>query len=99
MTPPLAFFGEPRTATWFRPTLPPEEQAVVLADRDQHPNPVVQRKTLVLWAVHLGHSRQHAADLASVGIATATLMQHYVALDEQAVTDDVFEKMNGERKG
>lgn len=26
---------------------------------------------LVLWAVHLGHSRQQAADLAAVGIATA----------------------------
>jgi transposase len=26
---------------------------------------------LVLWAIHLGHSRQQAADLASVGIATA----------------------------
>ena len=25
----------------------------------------------VLWAVHLGHSRQHAADLAAVGVATA----------------------------
>jgi transposase len=27
---------------------------------------------LVLWAVHLGHPRQQAADLAHVGIATAT---------------------------
>jgi transposase len=26
---------------------------------------------LVLWAVHLGHTRQQAADLAGVGIATA----------------------------
>lgn len=58
-------------ATWFRPTLSSEEQALVLADRDQHPNPLVRRKMLVLWAIHLGHSRQQAADLASVGIATA----------------------------
>jgi transposase len=58
-------------ATWFRPTLSADEQAAVLADRDRHPDPVIRRKMLVLWAVHLGHSRQQAADLADVGIATA----------------------------
>ena len=58
-------------AAWFRPTLSTDEQAVVLADRDFHPDPVVRRKMLVLWAVHLGHSRDEAAKLAAVGIATA----------------------------
>ena len=58
-------------AAWFRPKLSADEQARVLADRDEHPDPVVRRKMLVLWAVHLGHSRQQAADLAAVGIATA----------------------------
>jgi transposase len=58
-------------ATWFRPTLSADEKAAVLADRDTHPDPVVRRKMLVLWAVHLGHPRQQAADLAHVGIATA----------------------------
>jgi transposase len=58
-------------AAWFRPTLSVDEQAAVLADRDRHPDPVVRRKMLVLWAVHLGHTRQQAADLAHVGIATA----------------------------
>jgi transposase len=58
-------------ATWFRPTLSPAEQALVLADRARHPDPVVRRKLLVLWAVHLGHSREDAAQIASVGIATA----------------------------
>lgn len=58
-------------ATWFRPTLTNDDQARVLADRDTHPDPVVRRKMLVLWAVHLGHTRQQAADLADVGIATA----------------------------
>ena len=58
-------------AAWFRPTLSADDQARVLADRDTHPDPVVRRKMLVLWAVHLGHSRQQAADLAAVGIATA----------------------------
>lgn len=58
-------------ATWFRPTLSLNEQARVLADRDRHPDPVVRRKLLVLWTVHLGHSREQAAKIASVGIATA----------------------------
>ena len=58
-------------ATRFRPALSSDEQAAVLADRDTHPDPVVRRKMLVLWAVHLGHPRQQAADLAHVGIATA----------------------------
>lgn len=58
-------------ATWFRPTLSADEQTAVLADRDEHPDPVVRRKMLVLWAVHLGHPRRQAADLAHVGVATA----------------------------
>ena len=58
-------------ATWFRPTLSSAEQALVVAHRDRHPDPVVRRKMLVLWTVHLGHSRQQAASIASVGIATA----------------------------
>lgn len=58
-------------AAWFCPTLSADEQAAVLADRDEHPDPVVRRKMFVLWAVHLGHTRQQAADLAHVGIATA----------------------------
>ena len=58
-------------AAWFRPVLSADEQAVVRADREQHPDPVVRRKLLVLWAVHLGHTRQQAADLAAVGVATA----------------------------
>jgi transposase len=58
-------------AAWFRPTLTADDQARVLADRDEYPDPVVRRKMLVLWAVHLGHSRQQAAGLAAVGLATA----------------------------
>lgn len=57
--------------TWFRPVLPADVQAAVLADRDQHPDPAVRRKMNVLWAVHLGHSREDAARLAHVGVATA----------------------------
>lgn len=56
---------------WFRPALPPDIQALVLDNRDLHPDPLVRRKMLVLWAVHLGHSREQAARLAGVGVATA----------------------------
>lgn len=57
--------------TWFRPILPPDIQAAVLNDRDRHPDPVVRRKMNILWAIHLGHSREEAARLAHVGVATA----------------------------
>ena len=57
--------------TWFRPTLSADIRHAVLADRDRHPDPVVRRKMNVLWAVHLGHSREEAARLADVGVATA----------------------------
>ena len=58
-------------ATWFRPTLSTAEQDAVLADRDRHPDPIVRCKMNVLWAVHLGHSRDEAARIADVSIATA----------------------------
>ena len=58
-------------AAWSCPTLSADEQAAVLAGRGHHPDPVARRKLLALWAVHLGHTRQQAADLAAVGVATA----------------------------
>jgi len=42
-----------------------------LADRDRHPDPVVRTKLNVLWTVHLGYSREAAAQIAHVGVATA----------------------------
>ena len=56
-------------SAWFRPTLSADEQARVLTARDTHPDPVVRRKMNVLWAVHLGHSRDEAARIAAVGVA------------------------------
>ena len=56
---------------WFRPTLSFAEQTTVLADRDRHPDPVVRTKMNVLWTVHLGYSREQAAQIAHVGVATA----------------------------
>jgi len=70
--------------TWFRPHLPADVQAAVLADRDRHPDPVVRRKMNVLWAVHLGHSREEAARLAAVGVATA---KRYVLADRDGGLD------------
>lgn len=57
--------------TWFRPQLSSHEQAIVLADRDHHPDPVVRTQMNVLWTVHLGYSRNQAAQIAHIGIATA----------------------------
>ena len=56
--------------TWFRPQLSSREQAIVLADRDQHPDPVVRTQMNVLWTVHLGYSRNQAAQIAHIGIAS-----------------------------
>jgi len=58
-------------AAWYRPELSSDEQVLVGDDRDHHSDPVVRRKMLVLWAVHLGHSREEAARIAGVGVATA----------------------------
>lgn len=52
------------------------EQAIVAAERDSHPDPVIRRKMLVLWSTHCGVSRQKTAAVAGVGRATA---QRYLA--------------------
>jgi hypothetical protein len=46
---------------WFRLILPSDIQAAVLDHRDRHCDLIVRRKMLVLWAVHLGHTREQAA--------------------------------------
>lgn len=52
------------------------EQAIVTAERDGHPDPVIRRKMLVLWSTHCGVSREQTAAVAGVGRATA---QRYLA--------------------
>jgi transposase len=52
------------------------EQALVAAERDSHPDPVVRRKMLVLWSTHCGVSREQTAAVAGVGRAT---VQRYLA--------------------
>ena len=57
-------------------TLLAQEQAIVTIERDTHPNPVIRRKMLVLWATHCGVSRAQTAGLAGLGRAT---VQRYLA--------------------
>ena len=52
------------------------ERAIVNAERDSHPNPVVRRKMLVLWSTHCGVSRDKTADVVGLGRAT---VQRYLA--------------------
>lgn len=61
---------------WFRVELTEEQQQIVTAERDSHPQEHVRRKMLVLWLLHCGLTRDKAAEVASLGRAT---VQRYVA--------------------
>lgn len=61
---------------WFRIELTEEEERIVTAERESHPELHVRRKMLVLWSLHCGLKREQAARLATVGLAT---VQRYVA--------------------
>jgi transposase len=52
------------------------DRAVVSAERDSHPDPVVRRKMLVLWSTHCGVTRVQTAAVAGLGRAT---VQRYLA--------------------
>lgn len=60
---------------WFQIALTEDEQRVVNAERDTHPDTHVRRKMLVLWLLHHGDTRQRAATIAGLGRAT---VQRYV---------------------
>lgn len=64
---------------WFRVALTSDEQAVVHAERDTHPEAHVRRKMLVLWLLHCGLTRDKAGEVAGLGRAT---VQRYVAADK-----------------
>jgi transposase len=72
--PPLS--GEERVMGWLRIDLDEQEQAVVNAERDSHPEAHVRRKMLVLWMLHCHLTREKAAEVAGLGRAT---VQRYVA--------------------
>jgi transposase len=61
---------------WLRVELMEEQQKVVNAERDCHPQDHVRRKTLVLWLLHCGLTREKTAAVAGLGRAT---VQRYVA--------------------
>jgi len=62
---------------WLRVELTEEQQKVVNAERDSHPQDHVRRKMLVLWLLHCGLTREKTAEIAGLGRATA---QRYVAV-------------------
>jgi transposase len=61
---------------WYRVQLTEEQQRVVNAERDSHPDEAVRRKMLTLWLLHHGLTREKAAEVTGIGRATA---QRYVA--------------------
>jgi transposase len=61
---------------WFRIQLTEEQQQVVNAERDSHPQEHVRRKMLVLWLLHCGLTREKVAEITGLGRAT---VQRYVA--------------------
>ena len=61
---------------WYRVQLTEEQQRVVNAERDAHPDEHVRRKMLVLWLLHHGLTRAKAAEVTGTGRAT---VQRYVA--------------------
>ena len=61
---------------WFKVTLSDDEQRVVNAERDTHPDAHVRRKMLALWLIHHGDTRERAAEVVGLGRAT---VQRYVA--------------------
>ena len=61
---------------WFPIALTDDEQRIVNAERESHPDAHVRRKMLVLWLLHCQVTRAKAAAIAGLGRAT---VQRYVA--------------------
>src|ERR1700676_5259525 len=61
---------------WYRVCLTEDQQQIVNAERESHPDAPVRRKMLVLWMLHCGLTREKAAQVAGLGRAT---VQRYVA--------------------
>src|SRR3954469_6725572 len=69
---------------WLRIQLTQEQQQIVNAERDSHPQEHVRRKMLVLWLLHCGLTREKAAEVTGLGRAT---VQRYVAAYRQGGLD------------
>jgi transposase len=61
---------------WFPIALTDDEQRIVNAERESHPEAHVRRKMLVLWLLHCEVTRAKAAAIAGLSRAT---VQRYVA--------------------
>jgi transposase len=61
---------------WFPIALTDDEQRIVNAERESHPDAHVRRKMLVLWLLHCEVTRAKTAAIAGLGRAT---VQRYVA--------------------
>ena len=61
---------------WFPIALTDDEQQIVNAERESHPEAHVRRKMLVLWLLHCEITRAKAAVIVGLGRAT---IQRYVA--------------------
>lgn len=61
---------------WFHIALSDDEQRIVNAERESHPEAHVRRKMLVLWLLHCEVTREKAAAIVGLGRAT---VQRYVA--------------------
>jgi len=55
---------------WFRVQLSEEEQWIVGAERREHPHEPTRRKMETLWLLHHGLTRERAARIVGVGVAT-----------------------------
>lgn len=55
---------------WLRVSLSESEQQQVLSERKSNSSACVRRRMLVLWSLHCGLTREQAAKIAGVGIAS-----------------------------
>lgn len=62
---------------WLRILLSEDEQATVRELKEQHPEPLVRRRLLVVWSLHGGLTREQAAQVAGVDRST---VQRFVAM-------------------
>ena len=55
---------------WFRIQLSEEEQAIVKEEQHSHPSVQIRRRMLLLWVLHCGLTREKAAEVAGISVAT-----------------------------
>jgi len=61
-------------------TLSESDQAIVSAERDAHPDPIVRRKMLVLWSTHGGVTRVQTAAVAGLDEPPSSAIWSPIAL-------------------